>query len=34
MEKILLMDDEEAIRTFLSQALSRPGYDVETCNQG
>ena len=32
--KILLMDDEEAIRTFLGQALTRSGYDVETCIEG
>ena len=32
--KILLMDDEETIRTFLSKAINRLGYDVETCTEG
>ncbi|WP_299980520.1 response regulator, partial [Desulfobacula sp.] len=32
--KILLMDDEETIRTFLDQALTRSGYDVEPCTEG
>ncbi len=33
-EKILLMDDEEAIRTLLNKVISRLGYDVETCIDG
>jgi len=32
--KILLMDDEEAIRNFLGMVLNRLGYDVETCIEG
>ncbi len=32
--KILLMDDEETIRTFLSKAINRLGYYVETCSEG
>ncbi|MBU0463082.1 MAG: response regulator, partial [Proteobacteria bacterium] len=32
--KILLMDDEEAIRTLLGRVLNRLGYDVETCIEG
>jgi len=32
--KILLMDDEEAIRNFLGIVLNRLGYDVETCIEG
>ncbi|MCK5837356.1 MAG: PAS domain S-box protein, partial [Desulfobacula sp.] len=32
--KILLMDDEEAIRKFLGKAINRLGYDVETCIEG
>ncbi len=28
------MDDEETIRTFLSKAINRLGYDVETCAEG
>jgi len=32
--KILLMDDEEAIRIFMGQVLNRLGYDVETCTEG
>ncbi|MCK5685157.1 PAS domain S-box protein [bacterium] len=32
--KILLMDDEEKIRIFLGQLISRLGYDVETCTEG
>jgi len=31
--KILLMDDEEEIRTFLGQVINRLGYDVE-CTEG
>ena len=32
--KILLMDDEKSIRTFLSKVINRLGYDVETCIEG
>jgi PAS domain S-box-containing protein len=32
--KILLMDDEEAIRDFLGQIIKRLGYDVATCSEG
>ncbi|MDA3787104.1 MAG: PAS domain S-box protein, partial [Desulfobacula sp.] len=32
--KILLMDDEEAIRTLLRMVINRLGYDVETCIEG
>ena len=32
--KILLMDDEEAIRIFMGQVLNRLGYDAETCTEG
>ena len=32
--KILLMDDEEAIRIFMGQVLNRLGYDGETCTEG
>ena len=32
--KILLMDDEESIRSFLGQVISRLGYNVETCTEG
>ena len=32
--KILLMDDEEMIRSFMSQMLNHSGYDVETCIEG
>ncbi|MBU8909872.1 MAG: response regulator, partial [Desulfobacterales bacterium] len=32
--KILLMDDEKMIRSFMDQMLSRSGYDVETCVEG
>ncbi|MCP4551376.1 MAG: PAS domain S-box protein [Bacteroidetes bacterium] len=33
-KKILLMDDEKAIRTFLGKAITRLGYYVETCIEG
>ena len=32
--KILVMDDEEAIRTLMHQMINRLGYDVETCIDG
>jgi PAS domain S-box-containing protein len=32
--KILLMDDEKAIRKFLGKVINRLGYDVETCIEG
>ena len=32
--KILLMDDQEEVRTFLGQVINRLGYDVETCTEG
>ena len=32
--KVLLMDDEEMVRNFLGQTLSRLGYNVETCMEG
>jgi two-component system cell cycle sensor histidine kinase/response regulator CckA len=32
--KILLMDDEEAIRTFLGRVINKLGYAVETCTEG
>ena len=32
--KILLMDDEEPIRTFLGKVINRLGYDVITCIEG
>ncbi len=32
--KILLMDDEQSIRTFLSRVIISLGYDVETCIEG
>jgi PAS domain S-box-containing protein len=32
--KILLMDDEEAIRNFMGKVLNRLGYNVETCTEG
>jgi len=32
--KILLMDDEESIRIFMGQVLTRSGYDVATCIEG
>ncbi len=32
--RVLLVDDEESIRTGLSIALSRRGYDVATCAEG
>jgi PAS domain S-box-containing protein len=32
--KILLMDDEQAIRAFLSRVINRLGYAVETCTEG
>lgn len=32
--KILLMDDEKAIRNFLGKVINRLGYDVETCIEG
>ena len=32
--KILVMDDEEMIRSFMTQILNRLGYDVETCTDG
>ena len=32
--KILLMDDEKMIRSFMSEILNRSGYDVETCIEG
>ena len=32
--KILLMDDEQSIRTFMSKVLIRLGYDVVTCVEG
>ncbi|MCK5099045.1 MAG: response regulator, partial [Desulfobacteraceae bacterium] len=32
--KILLMDDEESIRMFMTQMLNRLGYGVETCIEG
>ncbi len=28
------MDDEKAIRTFMSKMINRLGYDVETCIEG
>ena len=33
-EKILLMDDNQGIRTFLHKVIIRLGYDVETCIEG
>lgn len=33
-KNVLLMDDEEAIRTFMSQVINRLGYYVETCAEG
>ncbi len=33
-KKILLMDDEEAIRAFIGQIINRLGYAVETCAEG
>ena len=33
-DKILLMDDEEAIRNFMGLIIKRLGYDVETCTEG
>ncbi|MEA1969316.1 MAG: response regulator, partial [Thermodesulfobacteriota bacterium] len=33
-KKILLMDDEEMIRSFISKVINRLGYDVETCPEG
>ncbi len=32
--KILLMDDEKAIRKFLGKVINRLGYDIETCIEG
>ena len=32
--KILLMDDEKTIRTFLGKVINRLGYDVVTCIEG
>jgi signal transduction histidine kinase/ActR/RegA family two-component response regulator len=32
--KILLMDDERAIRKFLGRVINKLGYDVETCIEG
>lgn len=32
--KILVMDDEEAIRTLMHQMINRLGYDVKTCIDG
>ncbi|MBL6996122.1 ABC transporter substrate-binding protein [Desulfobacula sp.] len=32
--KILLMDDEEAIRTLLGRVINRLGHDVESCIEG
>ncbi|MCP4024446.1 MAG: response regulator [Desulfobacteraceae bacterium] len=32
--KILLMDDEKTIRSFLSKVIKRLGYNVETCIEG
>ncbi|MBU8910116.1 MAG: response regulator [Desulfobacterales bacterium] len=32
--KILVMDDEEGIRTLMHQIINRLGYDVETCIDG
>ena len=32
--KILLMDDEKAIRKFLDKVINKLGYDVETCIEG
>lgn len=32
--KILVIDDEEIIRTLMGQMLTRLGYDVETCIEG
>ncbi len=32
--KILFLDDEKSIRTFLGQLIKRLGYEVETCTEG
>ncbi len=34
MEKVLIVDDEESIRTFLVEALNRMGFDTETAENG
>lgn len=34
MKKILLAEDEDSVRSFLSRALQRAGYDVVSCPDG
>ena len=34
MKKILLAEDEDSVRSFLSRALQRAGYDVVSCADG
>jgi len=34
MIRILLADDEEAMRTYLARALERSGYSVTSCDRG